>query len=67
MDSVMNLVAEGTSLSVQAAECMKDIQNGSQRVADAVKGISDSVEEQNGYYTGYFPAYRSRGADERRQ
>lgn len=47
MDSVMNLVAEGTDLSVQAAECMKDIQNGSQRVVEAVKGISESVEEQN--------------------
>ena len=47
MDSVMNLVAEGTNLSVQAAECMKDIQNGSQRVVEAVKGISESVEEQN--------------------
>jgi len=35
------------SLSGQAAECMTDIQNGSQRVVDAVKGISDSVEEQN--------------------
>jgi methyl-accepting chemotaxis protein len=47
MDSVMNLVAEGTSLSVQAAECMQDIQSGSRRVVDAVKGINDSVEEQN--------------------
>jgi len=47
MNSVMDLVAEGTSLSGQAAECMTDIQNGSQRVVDAVKGISDSVEEQN--------------------
>ena len=47
MDSVMNLVAEGTDLSVQAAECMKDIQNGSRRVVEAVKGISESVEEQN--------------------
>jgi methyl-accepting chemotaxis protein len=47
MNSVMDLVAEGMSLSGQAAECMTDIQNGSQRVVDAVKGISDSVEEQN--------------------
>jgi len=47
MNSVMDLVAEGTSLSGQAADCMNEIQNGSQRVVDAVKGISDSVEEQN--------------------
>jgi len=47
MDSVMSLVAEGTNLSIQAADCMKNIQNGSQSVVDAVKGISDSVEEQN--------------------
>jgi methyl-accepting chemotaxis protein len=47
MDSVMNLVAEGTDLSVQAAECMKNIQSGSRRVVEAVKGISESVEEQN--------------------
>jgi methyl-accepting chemotaxis protein len=47
MDSVMHHVTEGTNLSVQAAECMQDIQNGSRRVAEAVKGISDSVEEQN--------------------
>ena len=47
MNSVMDLVAEGTSLSGQAAECMTDIQNGSLRVVDAVKSISNSVEEQN--------------------
>lgn len=47
MDSVMSLVAEGTNLSIQAADCMRNIQNGSQSVVDAVKGISDSVEEQN--------------------
>ena len=47
MDCVMNLVTEGTNLSVQAAECMQNIQNGSRRVVDSVKGISESVEEQN--------------------
>ena len=47
MDSVMNLVAAGTDLSLKTSECMQDIEHGSHRVTEAVKGISASVDEQS--------------------
>ena len=46
MDGVMKFVSDGTFLSLKAAECMQGIQNVSHSVAESVKGISESVEEQ---------------------